>query len=67
MSVVDTDAWTCPLCEETVRGSRRHRGHHRGIHARRHGTTRAELANRPAPPRRELVVPAAPTLRRRIR
>jgi hypothetical protein len=71
MTVVDTDAWTCPVCEETVRGSRRHRGHHRGIHARRHGTTRAELnpdgATRPQPARRELVIPPAPKIRRRTR
>lgn len=74
MSIVDTDAWTCPHdgCGETVRGTRRHLNHHRGIHARRHGTTRAALRpttakSREPAARTDLSIPAAPRQRRRTR
>lgn len=67
MSAVDTDAWTCPHpdCGETVRGGRRQRRHEQGAHARRHGTGRQPSAARPAPA--DLVIPAAPRDRGRVR
>lgn len=75
MAAADTDVWTCPACEETVRGSRQHRSFTRGVHARRHGTTRAELntggllrtKTRTPGKAGELVIPPAPKIRRRTR
>lgn len=66
----DVDTWTCPVCDETASGVGKTCSFQRGIHARRHGTTRAELnppGGTPAPVRRELVIPPAPKTRRRVR
>lgn len=72
VNITDTDAWTCPRCGETTRGSKQHRRTQQGIHARRHDVTRAsltaearELSESAAPT--SLVIPAAPATRRRVR
>lgn len=72
----DGDAWTCPECEDTVRGGGKHRRHVQGIHARRHGIERGDLVEQArqlhqwreateAAATAPLTIPAAPKGQRR--
>lgn len=77
-AAVTAGVWTCPICREPSRGdtSRARRVATRE-HAARHDIDRAQLIAAPPPARqstgrtvrapRDLLIPAAPSIRRRIR
>lgn len=66
-AMTDTDAWTCPRCEQTTRGNSRTRRHAQRTHARRHAGQLADtMSGEPATPA-PLVIPPAPRDRRRHR